>query len=155
MSVRLIVVLIVLSLVGCASQPALISTKSGWPDMEALRVRAEAGDAESQSELAHQLATSNCVSGDTTLPIVGVRHIKAAGIIAAVLGTDKTPRPARFFKSPFTLRFRPELVKKFRQAHARLKLNPIHRHDRAPVGSPGDIMQWPVAHIVSLAEYSC
>jgi hypothetical protein len=53
------------------------------------------------------------------------------------------------------LRLRPVLLKQLRQAHTWLKLYRVHRHDRSPVRDPGDSVLHPVAHHVSLAEYSC
>jgi hypothetical protein len=55
----------------------------------------------------------------------------------------------------FALLLRPIVLKQLRQAHTRLKLNQIHRHDRSPARDPGDSLLYSVAHHVSLAEHSC
>jgi hypothetical protein len=51
----------------------------------------------------------------------------------------KTRRPARLLQGLLALCLRPILLKQLRQAHARLKLYRIHRHDCSPVRDPGDI----------------
>ena len=93
-------------------------------------------------------------STGAALPIAGILNIKVAMVGSAAVRAVKALWPARHFQCVFALRLRPVLLKQLRQAHAWLKLYRIHRHDRSPVCDLGDSVFHPVAHHVSLAEYS-
>ena len=88
-----------------------------------------------------------------TLPVRELTFIKSAMGRAITMWANKALGPACGFQRRFALFPCSIVFKQLAQTHTGLKLYRVHRHDRAPLADPGDIMCLPVAHLVSLAEH--